>query len=256
MTATRFLTLAVFGLCGVLLFSGFVALGVWQLERREWKLDLMQQVDDRVHAEAVLAPKVADWPKVSKQTDEYRHVSVTGKFLPLKDALVVAATELCSGYWVLTPFERRDGSIVIVNRGYIGQGVEPSPPPEQQVTVSGLLRMSEPKGSVLRDNDPAADRWYSRDVQAIAATRKITAAPYFIDSAKQQPGSNGVASVVPQGAALRGHPVGGLTVIQFHNSHMVYAVTWFGLALMVIGAAGIILREKRKERHAPNEPPA
>ena len=80
------------------------------------------------------------------------------------------------------------------------------------VTVTGLLRMSEPGGAFLRANDPASDRWFSRDVAAIAASRGLDkVAPYFID-AERAPGESGL-------------PVAGLTVIAFSNNHLVYALT-------------------------------
>jgi surfeit locus 1 family protein len=92
--------------------------------------------------------------------------------------------------------------------------------------IVGLLRISEPRGSFARNNDPADNRWYSRDVAAIAATRGLAnVAPYFVDAAA---GQN------PAGSPDR--PTGGLTVISFPNSHLVYAITWYALALMVAGA--------------------
>ena len=84
-------------------------------------------------------------------------------------------TELGGGYWVMTPLVRDDGTTVLVNRGFVPadkrdpaswRSAEPA-----AVTVTGLLRMTEPGGAFLRSNDPAADRWYSRDVAAIAASR-------------------------------------------------------------------------------------
>lgn len=223
------------GLCGLLAFIGFIALGNWQLERRSWKLELIQQVDERVHAPATAAPGPDRWPAINKRNHEYRHVSIEGHFLPDSTTLIVAATELGSGYWVLTALQQADGSTVLVNRGFVGQGVEPPAPPTGTVQLSGLLRLGEPGGSVLRDNNPAAGRWYSRDVSAIALAHGLKAAPYFIDAAKGEPGSPG-----NQG------PVGGLTVIQFHNNHLVYALTWYALAAMVAGAALIVRREQRR----------
>jgi len=87
--------------------------------------------------------------------------------------------------------------------------------------VTGLLRISEPHGGFLRANQPAARRWYSRDVAEIVKASGVTqAAPYFID-----------ADATPNAG---GWPRGGLTVIHFANSHLVYALTWFGLAAMVV----------------------
>lgn len=227
---------------------GFVLLGNWQLERRVWKLDLIERVEQRAHADAVSAPVRAEWPSVTRDTAEYRRVWLVGHFLPGANTLVVAATELGSGYWVLTPLQRRDGTLVLINRGYLGQGESPAPVPEGQVRVEGLLRISEPGGAYLRDNDPDADRWYSRDVAAIARTRGLNenaVAPYFIDADARQPGSPGSAEV---SAEPTEGPVGGLTVITFHNSHLVYALTWYGMALLMVVAAGLIGRGLLRDR--------
>ena len=225
----------------------FVALGVWQVERRAWKLDLIARVDQRVHAPATPAPRPADWPQVSAATHEYRHVRLTGTFLHDREARVQAVTELGPGAWVLTPLQTADGWTVLVNRGFVPpalfqratrQAHEPAGP----VTITGLLRLTEPNGGFLRRNDPAADRWHSRDVAAIAAARGLPApAPYFVDADRTE----------APGPA----PVGGLTVIAFRNHHAVYALTWWALALMAGGAAVYAVRS-RPDPTEPHAPPA
>jgi surfeit locus 1 family protein len=235
----------------LLAFTGFVALGTWQMERRAWKLDLIARVERRVHAPAVTAPLSDQWPRVSAARDEYQHVRATGVYLDQSQTLVQAVTRLGSGFWVLTPLQLTDGSIVLVNRGFVppewrdriadGAGGAAHP-----VTVTGLLRMTEPGGAFLRRNDPAGNRWYSRDVQAIAAARGLRrVAPYFIDADGTIPAENGI---MPAENGTAGRPVGGLTVISFHNSHLVYAITWYMLALMVAGAAWQMAREERRLR--------
>ena len=105
------------------------------------------------------------------------------------------------------------------------------------VTVEGLLRFSEPKGGFMRDNVPAEDRWHSRDVQAIAQAKGLQqAAPFFVDQG------------LPGAAVAATWPRPGLTVIQFTNTHAVYALTWYGLALMVVGAAWLVVRHERRKR--------
>jgi surfeit locus 1 family protein len=212
----------------IVFFCGFLALGTWQLERRVWKLDLIARVNGRVRAPPIAAPNPAAWPRVSRAGDEYRHVSATGVFLDQSETLVQAVTVLGPGFWVLTPLQLADGSVVLVNRGFVSPERERPIGPAGHgsgTSVTGLLRMTEPQGAFLRHNDAAADRWYSRDVQAIAAARHLKrVAPYFIDadaqSAAQEPGA----------------PVGGLTVIDFHNNHLLYAITWYTLALMIPAA--------------------
>ncbi len=230
-------------------FIGFVALGVWQLERRAWKLDLIQRVESRIHATPVVAPGPAEWSSITAARDEYRRVVASGRYLPDADTRVQAVTAIGAGYWLLTPLQRRDGSIVMVNRGFVAPDWTPAPlresPAMSEIRVTGLLRLTEPGGGFLRNNMPAEDRWYSRDVQAIAAAHGLRrVAPYFIDAAATELDRN------TAGSGADG-PVGGLTVVRFRNQHLQYALTWFALALMVVAGVWRVLREDRRRVH-PN----
>ena len=242
-------------------FAGFVALGVWQVERRAWKLELIERVESRVHAPAVPAPGPDQWAQVDAPRDAYRHVTVTGTFLHDSETLVQATTGLGGGYWVLTPLQQADGTVVLVNRGFVppaqrARQAHAAGESEGPVTVTGLLRVSEPDGTFMRDNDPEGDRWYSRDVEAIAAARGLDhVAPYFID-ADAAPGQAAAPATAPASASASGAaagagpvaPVGGLTVIAFHNNHLVYAITWFVMALMMLGVGWYVLRDERALR--------
>jgi len=208
---------------------------VWQIERRAWKLDLIAQVDARIHAPAAPLPARADWARINARDDAYRHVRVTGSFLHDRETLVQAVTERGAGFWVLTPL-RTDQGTVLVNRGFVpSERRDPASRRAGQgsVTVTGLLRMSEPGGAFLRANDPVAGRWYSRDVAAIAEARTLgEVAPFFIDAdATPNPG---------------GYPFGGLTVVAFPNNHLVYALTWFGLAALSAWGAALIVRKAKR----------
>ena len=229
---------AAIGIGAALLFLGFMALGTWQLQRRVWKLDLIERVDHRIHAPASAAPGPPEWPVVSAARDEYRHVEVHGRYLPEAAIRVQAVTELGPGFWLLAPLRLDDGSIVLVNRGFVPPDWQPMPnPPDEYppIVVRGLLRLTEPRGGFLRRNDAAADRWYSRDVQAIASARGLQpTAPYFIDEDAQ-----------PAGHLTAAAPVGGLTVVTFRNSHLAYALTWYTLAAMI---PFLFWRARRQER--------
>lgn len=212
----------------LLLAVGFVALGVWQVERRAWKHALIDAVETRSTAAPVAAPGLGAAPRA------YRRVRATGRFLHDLETLVRAVSDLGSGYWVVTPLDT-GAFTILVNRGFVP--LERRDPATRaagngagEVTVTGLLRQTEPEGGFLRNNDPAADQWYSRDVAAIAAARGLSnVAPYFIDAdAAPNPG---------------GYPVGGLTVLRFSDNHMVYALTWFALALLSLGALWPVLRK-------------
>jgi surfeit locus 1 family protein len=264
----------------VVFFVLFAALGTWQVKRRAWKLDLIARVEQRVQAPATPAPGPSRWPDVTAATDEYRHVTATGTFLDASQTLVQAVTDLGAGYWVLTPLQAGDGSTVLVNRGFVAADdrgrVQPG---GSDAAVTGLLRITEPAGAFLRHNNPAANQWYSRDVAAIAASRGLThVAPYFIDAQATQPSAQSTdptmpATVAPSpqpaapgsnppspagslasGPAQAGAnapsagagvaPTPGLTVIHFHNSHLVYAITWYTLALMTAIAIPVGMRKQ------------
>ncbi|WP_447727095.1 SURF1 family protein [Sphingomonas koreensis] len=216
---------------------GFVALGVWQVERRAWKLDLIARVEAGARAAPVPVPDQAQWPGMDVRGSEYRRVITTGSFLHDRETLVQALTVRGAGFWVLTPL-RTPQEVLLVNRGFVpAERRDPAARAAGQVagpvTVTGLLRASEPRGGFLRSNDAASGRWYSRDVPAIAAAQGIgPAAPFFIDAdATPNPG---------------GWPVGGLTVLRFNNNHLVYALTWFGLAGLSLAALFLLLRRRAR----------
>lgn len=225
-----------------ILFAGFTALGVWQVQRLFWKLDLIEQVETRVGAAPIAAP--APSAPVTAADDQYRHVRVTGTFDHSKETLSMAVTEMGPGFWVLTPFKTDQGFSVLINRGFVAPDfADPAKRPEGQLeglqTVTGLLRISEPEGGFMRTNDQVADKWYSRDVAAITSAKQVSGpvAAYFIDA----------------DASDLVWPRGGMTVIKFTNSHLVYALTWFGLAGMSVFGYWLFRRENRRRSNRPAE---
>jgi len=222
--------LSLCALCAIL----FTGLGIWQVERRAWKLRLIADVEQRIHAPPRPAPGPAEWNGLSRDNAQYRRVRVHGTFLNDRETLVKAVTAYGEGYWIITPLETAWGT-VLVNRGFV--------PPDRReparrtqlagkVAVEGLLRMSEPEGAFLRQNDPAHERWYSRDVEAIGRARRLgRVAPYFIDADARS----------GQGE----WPIGGLTVVAFRNAHLEYALTWFALALLSIAGVTILTKRPR-----------
>jgi surfeit locus 1 family protein len=227
-------------LAALLVALGLLALGIWQVERRAWKHDLITAVDSRIHAAPMSAPGPQKWDHITQQNDAYRRITVSGVFQHDKEVLVKAVTERGAGFWVVTPLDTGEFQILI-NRGFV--------PPEktdiasragasvaEPVTVTGLLRITEPKGGFLRDNEPKTGRWFSRDVSMIAADKGLAnAAPYFID-----------ADASPNAG---GYPIGGMTVVKFNDHHMIYALTWFGLAgLAIFFAYRLWTTPRRKDK--------
>lgn len=187
----------------------------------------------RLAAEPVAPPAADDWTPEAA----YTRVTVRGVFLHDRETAVQAVTEQGPGWWIITPL-RTDRGVVLINRGYAPSEMKTASnrtegQPAGEVSVTGLLRASEPGGGFLRANAPADGRWYSRDVEAIARAQRLgPVAPYFID-----------ADATPNAG---GYPVGGLTVVAFRDSHLIYALTWFALAGLSLGGAVLVWRTGRQ----------
>ncbi|MBH1966152.1 MAG: SURF1 family protein [Comamonadaceae bacterium] len=231
-----------------------VSLGNWQVERRAWKHELVARVDARIHAEPVAAPVAAQWPQISRDGHEYLRVSLTGRFLHEQEALVQATTALGAGFWVLTPLQTSDGSTVWVNRGFVSPAarnpsLREAAAPGGEVRITGLLRITEPEGAFLRANDPASDRWHSRDVRELSMSRGLAlekTAPFFVD----QEAASGLRLNAEAEGLNRPQvwPVAGLTVVRFSDNHLVYALTWYGLAIGLLGALVWVWRRGRQKQ--------
>jgi surfeit locus 1 family protein len=224
--AQRWRTFLVAGAMTAVAVAALVGLGLWQLERKAWKESLIARIEARAHSEAGEIVTQARWPEWRAQDDEFRHVRLTGRFLHDKEILVHGLmsgqrSAPMQGYYVFAPLQLRDGAIVFVNRGFVpGDLRDPArrPQPAGEVTVSGLVRAPDTRHWLAPENDPARERWLTRDLAAMARARGLErVAPFWID-----------ADPVP---SATGWPRPGQTRLDLPNTHLQYALTWFGLAL-------------------------
>lgn len=223
---------------GLLALAGIAVLcglGVWQVQRLHWKEALIARVEARTHAEPVPAPGPDVWP-VDIERFDYQPVRVSGHFLHDKEVHVFASLAEPKGpaggigYRVMTPLETDGGWYLIVNRGFVPEPKkDPATRAEGQlpaeVTVTGILRPPEPRGSLTPKRDTARNIWFNRDPAEIGAFLGLPAdkvAPYTIDA-------------VFDPSLPGGLPQGGETIVTFPNNHLQYAVTWFGLAIALLG---------------------
>ncbi len=224
------------GLCSSVALAILLGLGFWQLERLAWKESLIARVEVRTTARAVPLPPESEWPTINREDDEYRRVTVAGRFHRDKEAHVYTIVSerrgrfAGPGFWVMTPLELPGGAFVIVNRGFIPlDRKDPATRKEGQetgtVSVTGLLRMPEETSMFTPGNDPAKNVWYRRDALEIANARGLSRVAKFTVDADATPN-------------LGGLPQGGDTRVVFTNNHLQYAFTWFGIALALVGVFG------------------
>ncbi|BAI71872.1 surfeit locus protein 1 [Azospirillum sp. B510] len=218
-----------------------IGLGTWQIERLNWKEELIARIGRRMAEPPTPLPSRIDDPAMW----EFRAVTLAGRFLNDKDLLLIARPQQGQvGYEVLTPFQRADGAgLVLVNRGFVP--MERRAPEtrkaawvEGETTIAGVVRVPQPPGLFQPGNGtPAAGSvWMHADPPAMAAALSL----------------GGVAPVVVemlpgQGKGLPGAPSGTLAGItprvELPNNHLQYALTWYGLAATL---AGIYVLSQRK----------
>ena len=120
----RWRTLLAPGLATCIALAILLTLGVWQLQRKAWKEDLLAAINARAFGPAVAAPLQGTWPSWSPRSDEFRRVQLTGMFLHEREVQLYGLAEErrgqpLQGYYVFTPLQRPDGSVVMINRGFV-----------------------------------------------------------------------------------------------------------------------------------------
>ena len=236
----------------------FFALGVWQVQRRHWKLALIEQVNARVQASPQDLPAPSVWAALAPGPDAYRRLRFSGRW-DAHTVWVRSGSSLGWGYWVLRAVQTDASHYVWVNLGFVPEDQRSVVQPQLQASVNGpaagvgLLRFSEAP-PLFRHNRPDAGEWYSRDIQAISRAQGLDAgavAPYFIDAQTLTP-PVAVREQGPRGATSTqalDWPQPGLTTVEFANNHAMYAITWFVLSALSALAGWIGIRYSRSHDH-------
>lgn len=208
-------------------FAALIGLGLWQLERMEWKNALVAQMQDRMSAPAMELPDPVRAPEELR----FRRVELTGEFLHDRELYRAAQTHGNARGWdVIAPMRLRDGRTVLVNRGWVPTAKKPpdSRPEgllEGPVTVEGIVRLGGWRGMdfVRPENDPEDNVWVWMDLPAMARAANLEnpVTQVYVDAAEDQhPGQ---------------YPIGGQTRVNLRNQHLEYAITWFLLAAGLLG---------------------
>ena len=210
-----------------------IGLGNWQMARKAWKEGLLAQIAARASAEPMpLSAALQRWHATGDV--EYAHVRVTGRFWHDRERHVFAADDkLGPGFHLYTPLETPEKQIVLVNRGFMPASLKDAPGPavsrpSGEVSVTGLARRPLPRGWFVPESEPGRNLFYWPDYSALMASALEGRAaawhrvPFFIE-ADADPANPG------------GLPKAGATRLALPNRHLEYALTWYGLALTLVG---------------------
>ena len=242
-----------FTLFTLVLTAVFVALGVWQLQRRAAKHDLIAALTERLAAAPVALPPPAQWAALDPARDEFRRVSFTATYAPLPDAMVYSSGSAVRkdastpGTWAFLPARLPDGEIVVIDAGFVENTMQERSVEDRAVkklvtgapvALTGYLRFPEAAGWLTPAENRDKRLWFVRDHLAIASALGWGAvAPFYVDLELPAP-ENGIPRPGPLDVHLK-------------DDHLQYAITWFTLAGAVLIAFGVWLRGRRQSGISP-----
>ena len=202
-----------------------IALGLWQIQRMQWKEGILAEIEARIHAPAVAVPASPD-----PEADRYLPVKAEGKFTGAHVDVLVSRKEIGAGVRVIEAFETLEGRRLLVDRGFIAEAARALPREEGAPEVEGNLHWPQEVDSFTPKPDAKTGLWFARDLDAMAAA--LNTEPVLIVA--RHPTAEGIE---PMAVDASGIP----------NDHMGYAIQWFGLALVWFGmTAYLVWRIKRR----------
>jgi cytochrome oxidase assembly protein ShyY1 len=241
-----------FGLFTLVMVAVLTGLGIWQLQRRVEKHALIAALDERLAAAPVALPPAGAWAGLTPARDEFRRVTFTGTFASLPDAMVYSSGSAVRddisgpGAWAFLPARLASGEIIAVNTGFVQNTMQDRAQQDraasrlvtgEPVALTGYLRFPEVAGSLTPAENVTKRLWFVRDVPSMARAlgwdegrRRI--APFYVDLEAPVPPSG-----IPKPGPLR---------VRLKDDHLQYAITWFGLATVVVVAFGFWLRTQRR----------
>ncbi|MBN8293179.1 SURF1 family protein [Rhodobacter sp. NTK016B] len=204
----RLIGAGIFGIAGVAIL---LWLGFWQLNRLEWKLDLIERIETRIHNDPVLVPADA-----TPDDDRYLPVIVQGRYTGEYANVLSSQREAGPGVRIIAVLETETGRRLLVDRGFVRESQRDAYVAQADgVTVIGNLDWPGDRDSFTPDPDEGRNLYFARDPLPIAEA--LDAEPLLIVAREDSAAAPPLMTDPISGAALK-------------NDHLEYALTWFMLA--------------------------
>jgi cytochrome oxidase assembly protein ShyY1 len=240
------------GIFTLLTLALLVGLGVWQLQRRVEKHALIAQLTKRLAAAPAALPPPAQWNTLTPAHDEFRRVRFSATYESRPDAMVYSSGSAIRddvsgpGTWAFLPARLPTGETVVINTGFVQNTMQDRGQQDRAVvrlvtgapmTLTGYLRFPESAGALTPRENIVRRLWFTRDHLAIArGLGWDEVAPFYIDLESPAPES--------------GMPKPGPLEVHLKDDHLQYAITWFGLAAVVLVAFAVWVRGQRRARES------
>uniref|UniRef100_A0A0W0FG69 SURF1-like protein n=1 Tax=Moniliophthora roreri TaxID=221103 RepID=A0A0W0FG69_MONRR len=233
------------------------ALGIWQLGRLKWKINLIDELQEKLELPPLSLPNKINLSVIPEFV--WRKVSVKGKWDHEHTMLLSPRVrEGVHGAHVVTPLIRENGSTVLVNRGFVSNEFAENmsfPKEEGEFEVLGMLRVSQPRNVFTPDNHPEEGKWYWTDVHGMAeyaGGEKANVQPVFVEQIfgtyySHFYGHAGDAALGVQ----KGIPIGRPATVDIRNAHLSYVITWYGLSALTTFLYIRLLMKRKNTRARP-----
>lgn len=220
-------------------------LGSWQLQRMREKHAYIDRLQTQAAGTPVPIPPSASWAKLDAASLDLTRVTAKGTYVdgPIAGVRTTIAagppgTRQLSGFgrWVFQGFRLEDGGIILVNRGFVPESrmgqIGPASGPDR---ITGFLRAPETRNSFTPEDLPAIREFYTRDPTAIAAALGLPPVPFYLEAERE-----GDGLMPPAGVDVRE------LIGRIPDNHLQYALTWFGLALTLLGVFAAYVWQARR----------
>ena len=207
-------------------FLVLISLGSWQLQRLQWKNDIISNFEARSAAEAIAIPEA----NAELDVLEFSSLALEGEYLHDKETFLTGRTyEGNAGFHVVTPFLLNDGRTILINRGWVSEDYrDPAKRAFSQIdgktSVAGILRRPGVRGYFVPENEPENGFWFTLVPSQINQHLDLGDAAieqFYADAVR-------TSDVVTL-------PIAAKTKLNLRNAHLSYAMTWYGIAIALVG---------------------
>ncbi|WP_188791575.1 SURF1 family protein [Salipiger pallidus] len=219
---SRYLAPLLFGLIG----AGILCwLGVWQLQRLDWKEGVLADIEARIHGAPQPLPVM-----ISPEEQRYQPVALEGEILPGVLRVLVSTRSEGAGYRIVSPFRSGD-RVVLLDRGYTPTRLKDADRYTGPATITGNLHWTDERTSSTPENDIDGNIWFARDIAPMSEV--LDTEPLLVVAREVSPGD---PTIEPLPVDTAGIP----------NDHLQYAGTWFSLAVAwLVMTAYYIVRQRK-----------
>nr|WP_168713300.1 SURF1 family protein [Cochlodiniinecator piscidefendens] len=212
----------VFGLIGTAIL---ISLGVWQIQRLQWKESVLAEIDSFIAAPAIPLEHALSQPQ------DYQPVEVRGHFTGDAVHVLISVKNIGPAYRIVEGFVTESGRRILVDRGFVRDEHVNRERPSGEAVVIGNLHTPVEVDGYTPEPDLDANIWFARDADAIAEV--LNTEPVFV-ILRETSEINSLVTPLPVDSSA------------ISNDHLGYAVTWFSLAIIWFGMTSILVWRIRR----------